>query len=98
MGPSSTFRPARRSMLANDTGTAAVRRASKIAAIHPRRPRAASILSPSFIAAEVPGVTLLESRSVRPVIEKDHNVPKEELLEFEGHRNIAGCQIPCSAR
>lgn len=71
-------------MLMNDTHATALRRASQIAVIPPTGPcRAASIQSPSCVT-EDRGATLLQTSSVGLAIQKDHNVPKEGLLEFEG--------------
>ena len=85
MAPLGIFRLKQMSKPANDTGATMVRRASKIAIIHPTdRLRAASIQSPFSIATEARSTTVLEASSVGPAIQKDHNMPKEELLEFEG--------------
>jgi translation initiation factor IF-1 len=60
---------------------------SKAAVINQARPplqaRAASKPSPSC-ATPRRGATASSGRSVGPASRKDHNVPKEELLEFEG--------------
>ena len=45
---------------------------------------AASLPSPSCRAKAGRRVTALNARRTRLVTEKEHNVPKEELLEFEG--------------
>ena len=78
-------------MPVNDIGITAVRRASKIAIIHPTdRLRAASVQSPFSIATEARSTTVArrttvpETGNIGPAIQKDHNMPKEELLEFEG--------------
>jgi translation initiation factor IF-1 len=86
MGPPlSTFRPEQLSIPVNGTGTTAVRRASKIAGSLPTGPpRSASIRLPSCIATQGRSATLLEARTLGLDKQKDHNVPKEELLEFEG--------------
>jgi hypothetical protein len=65
------------------TRTAVIRRVSKVAMANPRR-RAVSILWPSYAANTGRSATLLHAPKVGLFIQKEHNVPKEELLEFEG--------------
>jgi translation initiation factor IF-1 len=43
-----------------------------------------SILLPSYTAKTGQSATVLHARSVALVIHKEHSVPKEELLQFEG--------------
>ena len=57
---------------------------NKMAAITQMRPRAASLPLPSCRAKAGRRATALNARRTRLVTEKEHNVPKEELLEFEG--------------
>jgi translation initiation factor IF-1 len=57
---------------------------NKTAAITQMRPRAASLPLPSCRAKAGRRATALNARRTRLVTEKEHNVPKEELLEFEG--------------
>ena len=57
--------------------------ASTITAKQKTRP-AVSTLLPSCATKEGRSVTVASSRSVGPVLHKEHNVPKEELLQFEG--------------
>ena len=71
-------------MLSGGTGNAAVRRVSRVALVNQTRSRAVSILLPSYIATARRGATVLNTRSVGLVLQKEHNVPKEEMLEFEG--------------
>ncbi len=47
-----------------------------------RETRTGSHRLPSSIAR--PGATALRARRIRQIIQKDHKLPKEELLEFEG--------------
>ena len=63
---------------------AVVRRVGGLAGINQVRTRAISAPSPSCIATAGRGTIVLHARSVGPVLQKEHNVPKEELLEFEG--------------
>jgi translation initiation factor IF-1 len=85
MVPLGAFRPKPMAKPVSGTGATAVKGASKIAVIHPTdRPRAASSQSPFSIATKAHSTTALETRSVGPAIQKDHKMPKEELLEFEG--------------
>ena len=56
----------------------------QVARLNQTTRRAASILSPSYTAETGYGAIVLHGRCVGPVIPKEHNVPKEELLEFEG--------------
>ena len=61
---------------------AVVRRVGGLAGINQVRTRAISAPSPSCIATARRGP--IHARSVGPLLQKEHNVPKEELLEFEG--------------
>lgn len=73
------------SMLANGTGVKALSHASEITVIQPTGlHRAASLRSAFCIATEGRSAMMVEARSVGTAIKKDRNVPKEELLEFEG--------------
>src|SRR5262249_49289749 len=81
--PLGSFWPEQLSMLVNDTRATVLRRASQIA-VTPNRSASGGIDSIAFLATEDRSATLLQTRSVGLGIEKDHNVPKEELLEFEG--------------
>jgi translation initiation factor IF-1 len=54
------------------------------AVINQTRPRTASLPLPSCRAKAGRRATALNARRTRLVTEKEHNVPKEELLEFEG--------------
>jgi translation initiation factor IF-1 len=55
---------------------------SQIIAISHEKTRTGSHRSPSSIAR--PGATGLRVRRIRQITQKDHKLPKEELLEFEG--------------
>ena len=68
----------------NGTGAAATKRAGAGVTINRRSPQAASHRLLSCIALRRRGATSLHARRVGPVIQKDHNVSKEELLQFEG--------------
>jgi translation initiation factor IF-1 len=46
--------------------------------------RAVSVMLPSYAAKKGRNATVLRAHSVGPVLHKEHNVPKEELLQFEG--------------
>src|ERR1700691_2597011 len=59
-------------------------RASKDAAPNRARPWPASRPSLSCIAMSQPDAIALSAHNVGPVTRKDHDVTKEELLEFEG--------------
>src|ERR1700691_87170 len=67
------------------TGSATSRPASN-AAVNSRgsRPAPASPGSPSCSAMLRPGATPLRARRVSPIIRRDRDLPKEELLQFEG--------------
>lgn len=67
------------------TGTAAVPRLGRVAKVNQTRHRAVSILLPSCMAKAVrDGATVLRAQSVGLLVQKEHDVPKEELLQFEG--------------
>src|ERR1700722_2425267 len=81
--------PGRRPMARTGTGAKTTIPISKAAVINRARPRAlvalaASKPSPSSSATARRGATASSGRRVGPASQKDHNVPKEELLEFEG--------------
>jgi translation initiation factor IF-1 len=65
-------------MASGGATTAMVQRISKVAMANQTRPRAVSVLLPSC-AATVP-----DARSVGRVVHKECDVPKEDLMEFEG--------------
>ena len=60
-----------------------VRRVSKVAMANQTRRRAVSILLPSYAAKIGPSAIVFHARDVGLVIRKEHNVPKEELLQFD---------------
>ena len=70
--------------LAPKTDTIPISKAAVINRARPRVRRAASKPSPSSSATPRRGATASSGRRVGPASQKDHNVPKEELLEFEG--------------
>jgi translation initiation factor IF-1 len=70
-------------MPSSDIGTAATKHVSKAIVINRATARAASIPSASCAVALNPDITVLNARRV-PITPKDHSVPKEELLQFDG--------------
>jgi translation initiation factor IF-1 len=66
------------------TGTVTVRRVSKVAIVNQAIGRVASTLLPSCAARTGRSATTRHVGRVGLSIQKDHKVPKEELLEFEG--------------
>lgn len=84
MRPLGSFRAKHLSMLVNDTRATVVRYTRKIAVIHlSGPPQGVSVQLPSY-ATEGRSATLLEARSVGQANQKEGDVAKEELLEFEG--------------
>ena len=64
--------------------TAMVQRVSKVAMANQTRRRAVSVLLPSCAAKTGQSAAVVDARSVGPVVHKECNVPKEDLMEFEG--------------
>jgi translation initiation factor IF-1 len=69
-------------MASGGATTAMVQRVSKIAMA--KRRRAVSVLLPSYAAKTGQSAVMLDARSVGLVVHKECNVPKEDLMQFEG--------------
>src|ERR1700761_9195043 len=65
-------------------GSEPVRRANNVAMAAPKRRRAVSVPSPSSTASPGRSATTLHADRTGSVSQKERNVPKEELLQFEG--------------
>jgi len=59
-------------------------RASKVTLVNQTRRRAATLRLPLGTAKTGRGVTVFHARNAGPGVRKDRNVPKEELLQFDG--------------
>jgi translation initiation factor IF-1 len=71
-------------MPSRGTGIVASRHIGKIAAAHQTTRRAVWIPLHSCAVKTGPGVAMLHAGGVEPVTHKEHNLTKEELLQFEG--------------
>jgi|HubBroStandDraft_4_1064222.scaffolds.fasta_scaffold67976_1 translation initiation factor IF-1 len=82
--PLSAPRPNCQVALRSDTGVPTAQSASKAVLVNQTMHRAAPIPPPLETAKLGRGVNAPNARDVGPTVRKDLDVPKEELLQFEG--------------